>query len=100
MLITDLSSDPKVNVANRATLEKIAESSGMGRTRFVELYRMFYVHGPGNGTILSLPFDQLVEHGIGHMSKWERSTEAEAVIELANGGIDEKSYIPQKINTA
>jgi len=51
-----------------------------------ELYRMFYVHGPGQGAMLSLPFDQLVEHGVGHMFMWERSADPRAVIELANRG--------------
>lgn len=86
MLIEDLSSDPKVNVARRPTLEKIAGGGAIGRARLAELYRMFYVNGPGNGTMLSLPFDQLVEHGVGHMFKWDRAAEPEAVIELANRG--------------
>jgi class I fructose-bisphosphate aldolase len=51
-----------------------------------ELYSMFYAHGPGHGTMLSLPFDQLVEHGVGHTLKWERSGDPRAVIELANRG--------------
>jgi DhnA family fructose-bisphosphate aldolase class Ia len=47
---------------------------------------MFYVNGPGRGKFLGLPFDQRVEHGAGHMAKWERSAEPDAVIELANEG--------------
>ena len=47
---------------------------------------MFYAHGPGNGKFLSLPFDQRVEHGPGHMAKWERAAEPDIVIELANKG--------------
>ncbi len=30
-----------------------------------KLSRMLYEHGPGNGTFLGLPFNQLVEHGPG-----------------------------------
>jgi class I fructose-bisphosphate aldolase len=84
--INKLSSDADTNVLNRPTLETIAHNSGMGRDRFSELYRMFYINGPGNGTMLSLPFDQLVEHGIGHTFKWDRSADPRAVIELANRG--------------
>ena len=47
---------------------------------------MLYDYGPGNGTFLGLPFDQLVEHGPGHEFKWERSAKPDAVIELANTG--------------
>ncbi len=47
---------------------------------------MFYTHGPKNGTFLGLPFDQLVEHGPGHVTKWERSADPRAVIELAKKG--------------
>lgn len=52
-----------------------------------KLYRMFYEKGPGGGTFLALPFDQLVEHGPAHEFKWERSAKPESVIELANSGI-------------
>lgn len=76
----------KTNVARRPTLEKIAYEGNIGRARTAELYNMFYMHGPGNGTMLSLPFDQLVEHGVGHMLKWERCADPRAVIELANRG--------------
>lgn len=86
VLIKNLSSDAKTNVAKRPTLEKIAYEGNLGRPRTAELYNMFYMHGPGNGTMLSLPFDQLVEHGVGHTLKWERSADPRAVIELANRG--------------
>lgn len=86
VLIKDLSSDAKTNAAKRPTLEKIAYEGNIGRARMAELYNMFYTHGPGNGTMLSLPFDQLVEHGVGHMLKWERAADPRAVIELANRG--------------
>lgn len=86
VLIKDLSSDAKTNVARRPTLERIAYEGNIGRAKMAELYNMFYTHGPGNGTMLSLPFDQLVEHGVGHMLKWERCADPRAVIELANRG--------------
>lgn len=84
MLIKDLSTDVKVNVAKRPSLERIAYEGAITRPRITELYSMFYKHGPGNGLMLSLPFDQLIEHGIGHMLKWERAADTKSVIELAN----------------
>lgn len=85
-LIKDLHADPQKNVLGRPTIETIARDGNLGRARMTELYNMFYTHGPGNGTMLSLPFDQLVEHGIGHTLKWQRSADPRAVIELANRG--------------
>jgi fructose-bisphosphate aldolase, class I len=84
--IQQLSSDVRRNVAAAVKIDTIAHQSNMGRARAAELYNMFYNHGPGNGTMLSLPFDQLVEHGVGHVLKWERSADPRAVIELANMG--------------
>ena len=86
VLLENLSYDARKNVAGRPTLEKISYEGNIGRARMSELYRMFYVSGPGNGTMLSLPFDQLVEHGVGHCLAWERSADARAVIELGNRG--------------
>jgi class I fructose-bisphosphate aldolase len=86
VLIKNLTADASFNIAQRPTLEKIAHDAAIGRTRFSELYRMFYTNGPGNGSMLSLPFDQLVEHGIGHALSWERAADPRAVIELANKG--------------
>lgn len=82
--LKDLGADAQANVSNRPTLESIAREGNMGRARTAELYAMFYTHGPGHGTMLSLPFDQLVEHGVGHTLKWERSGDPRAVIELGN----------------
>jgi len=86
MLIKDLSSDAETNVAGRPNLENIYKSGAVVRGRLMKLYSILYEHGPGNGTFLTLPFDQLVEHGPGHQFKWERAAEPEAVIELANLG--------------
>lgn len=86
VLINDLSSDAAKNIAMRPSLEIIASDGNIGRARFSELYNMFYKNGPGNGTFLGLPFDQLVEHGPGHLLKWKRSADTRAVIELANKG--------------
>ena len=77
---------PQKNVQKRPTLETIASEGNLGRPRMAELYRMFYVNGPGHGTMLSLPFDQLVEHGVGHTFKWARSADPRAIIELGNRG--------------
>ncbi len=81
-----LSTDYKINVPRRPTLEKLAHDGSIGAGRFKRLYNMFYAHGPGNGKFLGLPFDQRIEHGPGHMATWERSAEPDAVIELANQG--------------
>jgi len=85
VLTKQLTSDAEKNVAERPTLERISKDGCIGR-RAMELYNMFYKHGPGNGAMLSLPFDQLVEHGIGHILSWENSGNPEAVIELAGSG--------------
>jgi len=84
--VAKLSTDAARNVAARPTLEKIAADSGMSRTKFKRLYDILYRNGPGGGKFLSLPFDQRVEHGVGHQFKWERSADLESVIELANKG--------------
>jgi len=81
-----LSADHAVNVSRRPTLEKTAHDGSIGGGRFKRLYSMFYAHGPGNGKFLGLPFDHRVEHGPGHMAKWERSAEPDIVIQLANQG--------------
>lgn len=94
----DLEIDVAKNVAVRPRLEKM---------RFLEagveanLYRMLYIHGPGNGTALFMPFDQKSsEHGPGHEFLWERdnataleinqrgkgSADIRAIAELVNSG--------------
>lgn len=65
---------------------RLSEMKYLGRGVMEKLDRMLYQHGPGNGTFLGLPFDQLVEHGPGHQWKWERAAKPESVIELANKG--------------
>lgn len=81
-----VSSDVKENVSRRPTLSKMLQDGNAGRGRYKKLYQMFYSGGPGKGKFLGLPFDQRVEHGAGHMAKWERSAEPDAVVELANEG--------------
>lgn len=83
------------NIAGRPRLEKLTH---LGRGRLQKLYRMFYENGPGEGCFLSLPFDQLVEHGAAHIFKWEKedvrniavtgrgSADPRTVIELAHKG--------------
>lgn len=71
---------------NRPNLRTLMSKSAVDRGRAEKLYRMLYQNGPGQGTFLGLPFDQLVEHGPGHEFKWKRSARPEAVIELANKG--------------
>jgi len=78
------------NTANilgkRPTLKDLISKAAIDRSRIEKIHRMFYQSGPGYGTFLGLPFDQLVEHGPGHEFKWSRSAKPEAVIELANKG--------------
>lgn len=86
MLIEKLSSKAEDNVADRPRLEQISRDGVMKPEVKSKLHRMLYESGPGNGTLLNLPFDQLIEHGIGHTLKWERAADPRAVIELANKG--------------
>jgi len=86
VLVSELSSDAKVNVAERPTLKKIAYEGNLDRRRTAELHNILYGHGPGNGTMLILPFDHLVGGGMGHTLSWERCADPRAIIELANRG--------------
>ena len=82
-------------IAGRPRLERLFH---LGRGRLEKMYKMLYDRGPGGGTFLSLPFDQLVEHGALHTFKWEKSSREQiqvtgrgsadprTVIELANRG--------------
>jgi len=83
------------NIAGRPKLDRLTH---LGRGRLEKLYRMLYQNGPGNGSFLSLPFDQLIEHGASHTFKWKKkdltnvaltgrgSADPRTVIELANKG--------------
>jgi len=82
--IDSLGTSIKDNMDARPNLKQIAYESAMDRARFNELHKMFYEYGPGNGTFLSLAFDQIIEHGVGHFFKWENSADPKTVIELAN----------------
>jgi len=84
--IENISTDGAENVANRPTLQDVASDAGMPRGRIQKLYSILYGKGPGEGRFLSLPFDQRVEHGVGHQFKWDRAAELESVVELANKG--------------
>lgn len=84
--IQKLSSEARINVGERPTLERVAYEGGWGRQRTAELYNMLYRHGPGNGTMLILPFDHLVGDGVGHTLGGENCADPRAVIELANRG--------------
>lgn len=93
----------KINIqANLASRPRIEDFKNFNRSEAVlkKLYSMFYEHGPGNGTFLSLPFDQLVEHGPAYLFAWRREdpspyeirvkgrgcADPRAVAELANSG--------------
>lgn len=71
------------NVAARPTLNTMTH---LDRGVVQKLYEMMYLHGPGNGTLLSLPFDQLIEHGPVHRMKGEGIGDPRSVIQLANQG--------------
>jgi len=86
MLIENLSHRATDNVSQRPTLEEIESDGCIARPRMSALYDLFYKNGPGNGTMLSLPFDQLVEHGPGHTFKGEKTADPREVIKLANLG--------------
>lgn len=87
VLIDKLSSDARVNVSARPSIHRIYREAKINEGVRDKLLDMFYNYGPKNGTMLSLPFDQLVEHGIGHMFSWDRAGDSRAVIELANSGL-------------
>jgi len=86
VLIRNLGSDIKENISGRPTLERVSYEGNLGRRRTAELYNMLYCHGPGNGTLLVLPFDHLVGQGVGQTLKRERCADTREVIELANSG--------------
>jgi len=86
VLIKELSSDAKLNVAERPTLQKISYEGNLGRRITTELYNILYHNGPGNGTMLILPFDHLFGTGVGHTLSWDQCADPRAVIELANRG--------------
>lgn len=93
---TDLEIDVTGNVDVRPTLEKM---------RFLEpgvetnLYRMLYVHGPGNGNALFMPFDQKSsEHGPGHEFLWERDGATAQDINLKGKGSADMRAIAELVN--
>lgn len=65
---------------------KLADMTHLSGAVAGKLHEMLYQYGPGNGTFLGLPFDQLVEHGPVHEFKWERSGKPATVVELGNTG--------------
>jgi len=92
----DLEIDVEKNVAVRPSIEKM---------RFLEpgveanLYRMLYVHGPGNGTALFMPFDQKSsEHGPGHEFLWERENSTSQEINLRGKGSADMRAIAELVN--
>ncbi len=89
--------DVAKNIAVRPRLEK---------KRFLEagveanLYRMLYVHGPGNGTALFMPFDQKSsEHGPGHEFLWEIEDATAEEINLRGKGSADIRAIAELVNS-
>ncbi len=87
-----------MSISDRVKLTDMTRSRGRGVIE--KLYRMFYLQGPGAGTFLGLPFDQLVEHGPGHEFKWEHCAKPRSVIELANRGREYFSALVLSIGQA
>ena len=49
--------------AERISIKGLIDTGVYSQGKAVRLYRIFYEHGPGNGTGLFLPIDQGLEHG-------------------------------------
>jgi len=88
--------DVKKNVAVRPRLEKMRFLEGGVEAN---LYRMLYVHGPGNGTAQFMPFDQKsTEHGPGHEFLWERENATSQEINLKGKGSADVRALAELIN--
>jgi len=77
------------NIAGRPRLDRLTH---LGRGRLEKLYRMLYKNGPGDGTFMSLPFDQLVEHGAVHTFTWSKEDVRDIEI-TGRGGADPRTVI-------
>lgn len=88
----------EMSISDRVKLSEMMRSRGRGVIS--NLYRMFYLQGPGAGTFLGLPFDQLVEHGPGHEFKWEYCAKPKSVIDLVDRGVEYFSALVLSIGQA
>lgn len=93
-------SELEINVADNVDMRP-----RLDKMRFLEpgveanLYRMLYVHGPGNGTALFMPFDQKSsEHGPGHEFLWERDGADVHEINLRGKGSADMRAIAELVN--
>ncbi|NMG83782.1 MAG: hypothetical protein GIS02_06230 [Methanosarcinales archaeon] len=90
-----------VNVeANLASRPKLQDFKNYNRSEAIlkKLYSMLYGHGPGHGTFLSLPFDQLIEHGTGHLFKWRRENPTPEEIKLTGRGCADPRAVAELAN--
>lgn len=88
--------DVERNVAVRPRLDELTNLSEAVKGK---LYQMFYLHGPGNGTFLSLPFDQkYMEHGPLHEFMWEREDATVEEVKLKGKGCADIRTIAELVN--
>lgn len=83
----DTKNDTGLNVGSRPRIAKM----GLGERESI-LLKIFYRHGPGNGTALFLPFDQLTEHGPGHEFLWAyEGQDLDEMVERGRGSGDRRT---------
>ncbi|CAD7774921.1 Fructose-bisphosphate aldolase class 1 [Candidatus Methanoperedenaceae archaeon GB50] len=95
--VEKMSVDIEMNLANRPKLQDF-KNYNRSEAILKRLYSMLYEHGPGYGTFLSLPFDQLIEHGTGHLFKWRREDSTPEEIELRGRGCADPRAVAELAN--
>jgi len=89
--------DIEKNVGARPRLEEL---TNLSEGTISKLFQMFYLNGPGNGTFLSLPFDQkYMEHGPLHEFVWERKDATVKEIKIIGKGCADIRTIAELVNT-
>jgi class I fructose-bisphosphate aldolase len=84
--------DVESNVKVRPTIDLVNSNEEIQE----RLYEMFYEYGPGHGTFLSLPFDQIVEHGPSYQLGWrfkKDSNEVENILRRGYGCGDPRTVL-------
>ena len=77
------------NIKIRPTVDLVNSDEEVQR----RLYEMFYEHGPGHGTFLSLPFDQIVEHGPSYQLGWKLEGDVKDVLKRGYGCADPRTVL-------
>ena len=92
---------PKIDVEkNVAIRPRIKNMAHLGKGIISKLYGIAYTNGPGNGTVLSLPFDQKSsEHGPLHDFLWERDSASAEEINLKGRGSADIRTIAELTNS-